>query len=248
MVRSQGWTQTSHPSELVLLPLFYSRIHTNPTPSSPPQSQKCIMQGNKKNKKEQELPDHWGSFFCLIETGILSYSLDLLCAMRVQLQWLRPLVAPVSSSAPGRGDCPASLDPFANYFQSSWDLYHSHAGASGTTVPPGSSFSGFSLLLGGQRLSPWTWVALGHKRSEREREREPASWWDFDVFQIQIASSNCANGLKIRTSPAQRVCSVIETIWPFIRLLEACPVKPQRAGVRSNGSFCLQTCGERRTK
>lgn len=155
MVRSQGWTQTSHPfgasSPAAFLLQDPHKSHTE-QPSTVPK----MHDAGEQKKKEQELPDHWGSFFCLIETGILSYSLDLLCAMRVQLQWLRPLVAPVSSSAPGRGDCPASLDPFANYFQSSWDLYHSHAGASGTTVPPGSSFSGFSLLLGGQRLSPWT--------------------------------------------------------------------------------------------
>jgi len=57
-----------------------------------------------------------------------------------KLQWLMPLVAPVSFSAPVRGDCPATLDPCTNYFQSSWDLYHSHAGASGATAPPGSKF------------------------------------------------------------------------------------------------------------
>lgn len=107
-------------------------------------------------KGERELPDQWGSFFRLIESGILSPCLDMLCTTRVQLQWLRPLVAPVSSSAPGRGDCSTGLDPCANYFQSSWDLYHSHTGASGATAPLGSSFSGFSLLLGGQRLLPRT--------------------------------------------------------------------------------------------
>lgn len=25
-------------------------------------------------------------------------------------------------------------------------------------------------------------------RAQEKQEREPASWWDFDVFQIQIAS------------------------------------------------------------
>lgn len=74
-------------------------------------------------------------------------------------------MAPVSSSAPGRGDCPASLDPHANYFQSDQDLYHTYAGASVTTAPPGNSFSGCSLLLGGQRLSPYTEEALSHHRS-----------------------------------------------------------------------------------
>lgn len=145
-----------------------------------------MLQEHKK--KEQELPDQWGSFFCLIEVGILSPSPGLLCTTRVQLQWLRPLVAPVSSSAPGRGDCPASLDPRANYFQSSRDLYHTHAGASGATAPPGSSFSGFSLLLGGQRLSPWTWAALRHHRSIW-----PAGWiWMFSrfwVLRVQIVST-----------------------------------------------------------
>lgn len=47
--------------------------------------------------------------FCLIEVGILSPSPGLLCTTWVQLRWLRPLVAPVSSSAPGRGDCPALI-------------------------------------------------------------------------------------------------------------------------------------------
>lgn len=89
-----------------------------------------------------------GSFLCLIKVGILSPS--LLCATWVQLQWLRPLVAPVSSSAPGPGWLPCP-DPCANYFQSSRDLYHTNTGASGTAAPPGSSFSGFSLccLVGG---------------------------------------------------------------------------------------------------
>lgn len=32
------------------------------------------------------------------------------------------------------------VDPRVNYFQSSWDLYHSHTGASGTTAPQGGGF------------------------------------------------------------------------------------------------------------
>lgn len=35
---------------------------------------------------------------------------------------------------------PPRVDPRVNYFQSSWDLYHSHTGASGTTAPQGGGF------------------------------------------------------------------------------------------------------------
>lgn len=105
--------------------------------------------------------DQWGFFICLIEVGILFPNLVLVCTAWVELQWLRPLVAPVSSSAPGRGDCLASLDPCTNYFQSSRDLYHTHAGASGTAALPGSSFCGFSLLLVGQRRHSGTTEASG---------------------------------------------------------------------------------------
>ena len=133
---------------------FSSKTHINPTPSSLPQYETVSCRSAKQ--KELQLPDRWGSFLCLIEFGIPSLGPDLLCATRVQLRRLRPLVAPVSSPAPNREDCPASFDPCANYFQSSQDLYHTHSGASGTTARPGSSFSGFSLLLGRHRLSPWT--------------------------------------------------------------------------------------------
>lgn len=140
MVRSQGWTQTSHPSNLILWQLSLPRPIQIPHPAASHRPE--IRAAGAQKRKKGCL---WGSFFCLIEVGILSPSLGLLCTTRVQLHWLRPLVAPVSSSAPGRGDCPGSLDPCANYFQSSQDLYHTHAGATGTTAPPGCSFSGFSL-------------------------------------------------------------------------------------------------------
>lgn len=148
MVGSKGWTQTPHPSNLILLPLSLSRPIQIPHPKASHSLKMCC----KNTNKDKEVPDQWGSFFCLIDVGILSPNLVLLCTEWGELQWLRPLVAPVSSSAPDRGDCLASLDPCTNYFQSSQDLYHTHAGASGTAVPPGNSFCGFSLLLFGHRL------------------------------------------------------------------------------------------------
>lgn len=98
MVRSQGWTQTSHPSILILLSLSLPRPIQIPQPAASHSAKMYAAGAQERNKCCR------GPFFCLIEVGILSSS--LLCATWVQLQWLRPLVAPVSSSAPGREDCP----------------------------------------------------------------------------------------------------------------------------------------------
>lgn len=61
-------------------------------------------------------------FFFLIEAGILSPS--LLCTTWVQLRRLRPLVAPVSSSAPGWDNCPA-LIPALIIFKAAGFISHS---------------------------------------------------------------------------------------------------------------------------
>lgn len=62
MVRSQGWTQTSHPSNLILLPLSLPRPIQIPHPAA---SHSPKIRAAGAQKKEKELPDQWGSFFCL---------------------------------------------------------------------------------------------------------------------------------------------------------------------------------------
>lgn len=111
-------------------------------------------------------PANFGSLFTAVKRDLdfFSHSLDLICRTWVQLKQLRPLVAPVSSSAPCWGDCLTTLDPRINYFQSSWDLYHHHAGACGTAAPLGCRLA---LVPCEKRLLLWTWAMIKQQKSKQ---------------------------------------------------------------------------------
>lgn len=132
---------------------FSSKIQTNPTVCSPESptvwSESCLT--NYKS------PPFW------LRVAVFLPAWPRSVQHGSSSSSLGPLVAPVSSSAPGRGDRPAPLDPCTNYFQSSWDLDHSRAGASGATAPREGKFFGFLSSCHEVRLQPWTWIRLNHQ-------------------------------------------------------------------------------------
>ncbi len=150
------------------------------------------MRAAGAQKKEQELPDQWGSFFCLIEVGILSPSLGLLCTTRVQLQWLRPLVAPVSSSAPGRGDCPA-LIPTLIIFKAAGIYITLMQAPVALQLPQEAAFLAFLSCLVGRDCY--------HGRERRLGTTEvSAQLVGFGCFPDSDCFSTCTNGLNICSS------------------------------------------------
>ena len=162
------WIQTAHPSTPNPSHPLQAPPPTHTHTSRASQSSQCkhtkwgIKEKRRKSErvesKKRKCRISRGSVQC---QGWHAVSQTGLGTARGQLQrllasyGLRPLVAPVSSSAPGRGDCPASPDPTTNYFQSSNDLSPSSTGADGPTAPPGCCWvAGFSPAPGGQGLSP----------------------------------------------------------------------------------------------
>lgn len=118
-----------------------------------------------------------GSFLCLIEVGILSSS--LFCATWVQLQWLRPLVAPVSSSAPGREDCPA-LIPVLIIFKAAGIYITLMQAPVALQHPQEAAFLAFSSIAW------WAEIATMDVNG-RHRSIWPASWiWMFSRFVLFV--------------------------------------------------------------
>ncbi|KAK2822529.1 hypothetical protein Q5P01_022594 [Channa striata] len=95
-----GWNRNIPPVKPNSPATVSSQTHSDPTLSSLPQSRDVYYRRTKQERKESRLTSGAHSF-CRTEVSILSPNLVLLCTAWVQLHWLRPLVAPVSSSAPG---------------------------------------------------------------------------------------------------------------------------------------------------
>lgn len=146
--------------------------------------------------KDKELPDQWSSFFCLIKVCIPSPSPGLLCTTWVQLQWLRPLVAPVSSSAPGRGDCPA-LIPALIIFKAAGIYITLMQAPVALWLPQEPAFLAFLSCLVSRDCY--------HGRELRPGTTEPSGQLvEFGCFPDLDCFSTCINGPNIRFSATQQ--------------------------------------------
>lgn len=67
------------------------------------------------------------------------------------------------------GETALPLDPSINYFQSSRDLYHSHAGACGAAAPLWSRLAFFPLMPFGKRVLLWKRATQHQKPKQTHR-------------------------------------------------------------------------------
>lgn len=131
----------------------------------------------------------------------------------MQLQWLRPLVAPVSSSAPGRGDCPA-LIPALIIFKAVRIYITLMQAPVALQLPQEAAFLAFlSCLVGrdcyhGRELCSGTTEASGQLVG-------------FGCFPGSDCFSTHTNGLNSGSSATQQGYSVTEIIYPSLR--DVCP-------------------------
>lgn len=130
-------------------------------------------------------------FFFLIEAGILSPS--LLCTTWVQLRRLRPLVAPVSSSAPGWDDCPA-LIPALIIFKAAGFISHSCRRQWHRSSPRKQLFRLLPLLM------RWAETATMDVSTAWTPLKHLASWSDLNLLQT-FCTAQSRNGWCLENFP-----------------------------------------------